>query len=190
MRFSSDVLALNPDLACAGHVEYRIKPERLLIAGDGFDSQLERDFDAELSAQGLEVSRTAGRFTCPATSITRRTSSPGVGVWRTVCRSTRSRAISGRKTLVIRGPVSRSPPACIRAFVLSGSRAIGRGRGMRRKRESSMSKKLFCDYTKPAQKNLFNAIVRIVVALPKDAIRFGEASIVCNDGSRIKTKRP
>lgn len=55
MNFSSDVIALNPDLARAGHVEYRIKPERLRLSGDGFDSQLERDFDAELRAQGLEV---------------------------------------------------------------------------------------------------------------------------------------
>lgn len=54
MKLSDDVLRLNPELAKARHVEYRARPERLLL-DDGFDSDLERDFYAELLARGWEV---------------------------------------------------------------------------------------------------------------------------------------
>ena len=49
MTYSTDVLKLNPELA--GSVAYRVKAERVLKLTDGFDSQLERDFNDELTAR-------------------------------------------------------------------------------------------------------------------------------------------
>lgn len=49
MRFSDDVLKLNPDLAQSA--AYRVNAERAIKLGDGFDSQLERDFFEELMAR-------------------------------------------------------------------------------------------------------------------------------------------
>jgi hypothetical protein len=54
MTYSQDVLKLNPELTPA-RATYRVQPERVLKASDGFDSQLERAFDAELRARGYEV---------------------------------------------------------------------------------------------------------------------------------------
>jgi hypothetical protein len=54
MTYSQDVLKLNPELTPA-RATYRVQPERVLKANDGFDSQLERAFDAELRARGYEV---------------------------------------------------------------------------------------------------------------------------------------
>ncbi len=51
-------------------------------------------------------------------------------------------------------------------------------------------KSLYCDYNQTRQKRLLDLTVRVVVALPKGAIKFGEALIKCNDGTTIKTKRP
>lgn len=52
LTLSDDVRALNPELA--GKIEYRARPERLLL-DDGYDSQLERDYNDELMARGYEV---------------------------------------------------------------------------------------------------------------------------------------
>jgi len=68
LPFSADVLKLNPALANAKKVTYRIKRERLLKQSDldGFDSQLERDFAAELSArQGWTVRHHGWTFHLP-----------------------------------------------------------------------------------------------------------------------------
>ena len=55
LPMSDDVRKLNPELS-GKPVTYRQKPERLHLAGgDGFDSDLERAWDAELRARGLEV---------------------------------------------------------------------------------------------------------------------------------------
>ena len=54
MTFSADVLKLNPELVVGG-VAYQVKSERVLKLTDGFDSQLERDFDIELRARGWTV---------------------------------------------------------------------------------------------------------------------------------------
>lgn len=53
MNFSEDVLKLNPDLRREARA-YLPERKRLLI-DDGFDSDLERDFNAELLARGWEV---------------------------------------------------------------------------------------------------------------------------------------
>lgn len=63
MTYSADVLKLNPELAQA--TAYRVKAERVLKLGDGFDSQLERDFNAELLARGCTVRREGWTFHLP-----------------------------------------------------------------------------------------------------------------------------
>lgn len=46
--FSEDVLRLNPALAGGRAVTYRAKTDRMPTVSDGFDSQLERDYNLEL----------------------------------------------------------------------------------------------------------------------------------------------
>ncbi len=53
MTYSADVLALNPELA--GRTAYRVRPERVIKLADGYDSQLERDWNVELHTRVLEV---------------------------------------------------------------------------------------------------------------------------------------
>lgn len=55
LTLSDDVRKLNPDLAGAQAVTYRQRPERWHGAPDGFDSDLEREWNVELHARGLEV---------------------------------------------------------------------------------------------------------------------------------------
>ncbi len=64
MNFSEDVLRLNPELAQLSQMDYRTPSDRLSIT-DGFDSQLERDFYAELIARGYAVQLHGWTFHLP-----------------------------------------------------------------------------------------------------------------------------
>lgn len=55
MTYSRDLLDRNPEFAALleKHAAYRVKADQPVKATDGYDSQLERDYAAELIARGL-----------------------------------------------------------------------------------------------------------------------------------------
>lgn len=64
LPMSDDVLKLNPELETARQVKYKAT-ERILKLYDSFDSDLEREYYAELMARGFEVRAHGWTFHLP-----------------------------------------------------------------------------------------------------------------------------